>query len=122
MLIAFETEGASEAWSALHVERTLGGGAAEGAFGPAMLGLTMAVGRFSGHLISGRVRRMKIILAASMFAAIGAWLAAAATSPNMAYIGFGILGLGISVIAPTALNIVGERVGIADRTLVIARQ
>jgi MFS family permease len=39
----------------------------------------------------------------------------------MAYVGFGILGLGISVIAPTALNIVGERVGIADRTLVIAR-
>ena len=121
VLIAFETEGASEAWSALHVERTLGGGAAEGAFGPAMLGLTMAVGRFSGHLISGRVSGMKIIVAASMFAAIGAWLAAAATSPNMAYVGFGILGLGISVIAPTALNIVGERVGIADRTLVIAR-
>jgi MFS family permease len=121
VLIAFETEGASEAWSALHVERTLGGGAAEGAFGPAMLGLTMAVGRFSGHLISGRVSGMKIIVAASMFAANGAWLAAAATSPNMAYVGFGILGLGISVIAPTALNIVGERVGIADRTLVIAR-
>ncbi len=121
VLIAFETEGASEAWSALHVERTLGGGAAEGAFGPAMLGLTMAVGRFSGHLISGRVSGMKIIVAASMVAAIGAWLAAAATSPNMAYVGFGILGLGISVIAPTALNIVGERVGIADRTLVIAR-
>lgn len=121
VLIAFETEGASEAWSALHVERTLGGGAAEGAFGPAMLGLTMAVGRFSGHLISGRVSGIKIIVAASMFAAIGAWLAAAATSPNMAYVGFGILGLGISVIAPTALNIVGQRVGIADRTLVIAR-
>jgi hypothetical protein len=69
VLIAFETEGASEAWSALHVERTLGGGAAEGAFGPAMLGLTMAVGRFSGHLISGRVSGMKIIVAASMFAA-----------------------------------------------------
>lgn len=121
VLIAFETEGASEAWSALHVERTLGGGAAEGAFGPAMLGLTMAIGRFSGHLISGRIGGMKIIVAASFFAAVGAWLAAAAASPTMAYIGFGILGLGVSVIAPTALNVVGQRVGIADRTLVIAR-
>ena len=36
VLAAFLGEAASEGWSALHVERTLGGGPAEGALGPAL--------------------------------------------------------------------------------------
>jgi hypothetical protein len=49
VLVAFLVENAMEGWSALHIERTLGGGAAEGAFGPAILGLTMGIGRLSGR-------------------------------------------------------------------------
>jgi hypothetical protein len=44
VLVAFFVENSTEIWAALHIERTLGGGAAEGAFGPAMLGLTMGSG------------------------------------------------------------------------------
>ena len=43
VLAAFLGEAASEGWSALHVERTLGGGPAEGAMGPALLGVGMAL-------------------------------------------------------------------------------
>ena len=42
VLTAFMSEATVETWSALHVERTLGGSAVEGALGPASLGLTMA--------------------------------------------------------------------------------
>ena len=51
VLIAFLAENAVEGWSALHIERELGGGAAAGAFGPAILGLTMGVGRLSGQVM-----------------------------------------------------------------------
>ena len=41
--IAFMCEQASEGWSALHLERSLNAGAALGAMGPAILGLTMGL-------------------------------------------------------------------------------
>ncbi|MEO0764299.1 MAG: MFS transporter, partial [Pseudomonadota bacterium] len=50
VLSAFLGEAASEGWSALHVERTLGGGPGEGAMGPALLAMGMAVGRLGGHV------------------------------------------------------------------------
>ena len=61
-LIAFMSEGATENWSALHIERTLGGRAAEGAFGPFMLGLTMAIGRFSGQAVVDKLSETRVIV------------------------------------------------------------
>ena len=49
ILLAFFAENSTEIWAALHIEQTLGGRAAQGALGPTMLGLTMAIGRFSGQ-------------------------------------------------------------------------
>jgi MFS family permease len=63
ILVAFMSEATVEAWSALHVERTLGGGAAEGALGPAMLGITMAIGRFSGQAVAERVSDLTMLIA-----------------------------------------------------------
>lgn len=120
-LVAFMSEATVEAWSALHIERTLGGGAAEGALGPAMLGLTMAIGRFSGQLVSERLREVTVITVASLLAASGAVVAATAVSPAMAYLGFGILGLGVSVIGPMGLALVGKLVSPRERTKAIGR-
>ena len=121
VMIAFMTEAASESWSALHVERSLGGNAMQGALGPTMLGLTMGVGRLTGQLISERVDNAVLIGMAAILSSCGAFLAAAATTPTQAYLGFGILGLGVSVIAPTALAMVGQSVGPGPRTHAISR-
>lgn len=121
VLSAFMSEASTEAWSALHVERTLGGGAAEGALGPAMLGLTMAVGRFSGQAISERFRDLTVIICASAIAATGAVIAALAPTPLIAYVGFGTLGLGVSVIGPLGLALVGKVVAPHLRTEAISR-
>ena len=121
VMIAFMTESATEGWSALHVERTLGGGAAEGALGPAMLGLTMGLGRLGGQVIAGRIPPARLIAGAILLSACGALIAAVAPTPAVAYLGFGILGLGVSVIAPTALAIVGSQVGSGSRTTAISR-
>lgn len=121
VLIAFMSEAAVEAWSALHLERTLGGSAAEGALGPAMLGLTMAVGRFSGQAVSERLRDTRVILGAVTVAVAGTVLVVLAPAPLVAYVGFGIMGLGISVIGPLGLALVGRLVPPTLRTVAISR-
>lgn len=121
VLMAFMSEATVEAWSALHIERTLGGGAAEGALGPAMLGLTMAVGRFSGQVVADRFKETQVVLIASIISASGALIAAFAPTPVLAYLGFGILGLGVSVIGPMGLALVGKVVAPHLRTEAISR-
>ena len=110
VLVAFMTEATVETWSALHIERSLQGRAAEGAMGPAMLGLTMAIGRFSGQAGSQIFSETKVIILATCVAAAGGTLAALALTPFWAAIGFGILGLGISVVGPLGLALVGKKV------------
>ena len=121
VLIAFYAEATVESWSALHIERTLAGRAAEGAFGPAMLGLTMAVGRFGGQAMAERLRGAALMACAALVAATGAAIAALATGPGMAISGFAVMGLGVSVIGPLGLAEVGARVPGALRTKAISR-
>jgi MFS family permease len=120
-LVAFMTEATVETWSALHIERSLQGRAAEGAMGPAMLGLTMAIGRFSGQAVSQIFSETKVIILATCVAAAGGTLAALALTPFLAAIGFGILGLGISVVGPLGLALVGQKVPDHLRTEAISR-
>ncbi|MGB1235772.1 MAG: MFS transporter [Planktomarina sp.] len=121
VLIAFMTEATVETWSALHIERTLGGNPAEGARGPVMLGLTMAIGRFGGQAISERFSDITVLICATIIAAIGCTLAALAPTPMWAYVGFGTMGLGISVIGPIGLGLVGKFVSPTQRSAAIAK-
>ena len=121
VLVAFFVEATVEAWSALHIERTLGGRAAEGALGPAVLGLTMAVGRFSGQALTERFSEHSIIVIGTAMACVGALIAAAAPSPLIAYLGFGAMGLGIAAVGPVGLAIVGRMVRPEHRTAAVAR-
>ena len=121
VLVAFMTEATVETWSALHIERSLQGRVGEGAMGPAMLGLTMAIGRFSGQAVSQIFSETKVIILATLVAAAGGTLAALALTPFLAAIGFGILGLGISVVGPLGLALVGQKVPDHLRTEAISR-
>lgn len=106
--IAFMGEQASEGWSALHLERSLNAGAALGAMGPAILGLTMGIGRLGGQAMTQFLSEARVIQFAAFFAALGSALAAAAINFPLTYLGFAALGLGISVVAPLGLALVGR--------------
>ena len=121
VLVAFFVEATVEAWSALHIERTLGGRAAEGAFGPAVLGITMAIGRFSGQALTERFSDTAIIAVGTAMASVGALVAATASTPLMAYFGFGSMGLGIAAVGPVGLALVGRLVRPEHRTAAVAR-
>lgn len=121
ILIAFMSEQATEGWSALHLERNLGAGAAQGALGPALLGITMAVGRLAGQVVANRVSERMVIRWAAVTAGIGACIAATAPSLGVAYVGFSILGLGVSVMAPMAYTWIGRMVPNRYRSHAISR-
>jgi len=121
VLVAFLTEGTVETWSALHIERTLGGDALAGAIGPTMLGLTMAIGRIGGQGLSDRFDDRLVIVVASLMASVGAIIASIAPTPLVAYIGFAVLGLGVSVVGPLGLAMTGRSVRAKHRTSAIAK-
>lgn len=121
VMAGFLVESASEGWSALHLERTLGGSAGEGALGPALLGLTMGFGRLFGQALVGVMRDTTLILLATLVSAAGLALAGLAPSVLVALAGFALGGLGISVVAPLALALVGRTVPPQARLGAISR-
>lgn len=121
VLIAFMTENAAENWSALHIEKTLGGSPEEGALGPAMLALTMGFARLGGQWLTGRVDPFTILRTGAVIAAAGALVVAQAPGPLVAYLGFFVMGIGASVLAPTAFSLVGQMSDHAARARAVAR-
>jgi len=121
VLIAFLTENAAENWSALHIEKTLGGRPEEGAMGPAVLALTMGFARLAGQGIVQRVDPFRLLMGGAVLSACGALVAAMATTPAMAYAGFIVMGIGSSVIAPTAFSMVGRLAEPEARARAVAR-
>lgn len=121
VLVAFMTENAAENWSALHIEKTLGGSATAGAMGPALMAMTMGVARLGGQGLAARLPALWLLTAGAVVSATGALIAAAAISPLMAYAGFVVMGVGSSVIAPTAFSLVGQRADPKSRARAVAR-
>ena len=121
VLIAFLTENAAENWSALHIEKTLGGSPEQGAMGPATLALTMGFARLVGQGFASRVDAVRLLCGGAVISAAGALGAAFATGPAMAYAGFIVMGIGSSVVAPTAFSLVGRYAEPAARARAVAR-
>lgn len=121
VLIAFLTENAAENWSALHIEQTLGGSPEQGAMGPAALALTMGFARLAGQGLVARITPFRLLAGGAVISACGALGAAMATSPALAYAGFIVMGIGSSVIAPTAFSLVGRLSEPQARARAVAR-
>ncbi|EEW26832.1 MFS transporter [Rhodobacter ferrooxidans] len=121
VLIAFLSENAAENWSALHIEKTLGGSPTQGSLGPAVMALTMGLARLAGQGLLSRISARMLLTGGALLAAFGALVAAAATGPAMAYAGFIVLGLGASVVAPTAFSLVGQMAAPEARARAVAR-
>ena len=118
---AFVCENATDSWSALHIERTLGGQAGDGGFGPMMLGLTMGFGRLSGQFAAQKLGEAGLIFWSAVVGVVGALVIAAAPTPAIAMLGVGLLGLGIAVTVPSANSILGKLVRPDQRGYAISR-
>ena len=121
LFAAFVAENATETWSALHIERNLGGAAGEGAFGPAMLGFTMAAGRFGGQMLAARLGEVRLVAVSALLGCFGAVVTALAPVQGLAVLGVGLIGAGVAVVVPSANSLLGQRVAPGERALAISR-
>lgn len=121
LFAAFVSENAADAFSALHIERTLGAAAGNGGFGPMMLGLTMGVGRLSGQFAAQRLGEAGLIFWSAAVGIVGAVVTAAAPSALAGIAGVGLLGLGVAVTVPSANSILGRLVRPDQRGYAISR-
>ncbi|MCF7560462.1 MFS transporter [Sabulilitoribacter multivorans] len=114
-LIAFVimcSEGAIEHWSTLYftdvvrvAKNNLAG------IGFIVFSTTMTIGRFFGDKISERIGSIKIILLGCILACFG-YLCILSAHFFITILGFGIIGLGLSVIIPELFRIAGKTKGI----------
>ncbi len=121
LFAAFVSENATETWSALHIERNLGGQAGSGAFGLAMFGFAMAAGRFGGQMLAARLGAARLVALSAAVGSLGAVVTAAAPTQGLAVFGLGLIGAGVAVVVPSANSILGAQVAPAARALAISR-
>lgn len=121
ILAGYLVESAGENWAALHIEQTLGGAPALGAMGPALIALMMGISRMVGQGIMTRVNPYMVVGSGALIATFGSVLVGLAWAPAIAYIGFAIVGIGNSVVVPTAFSLIGRLVPSENRARSIAR-
>ncbi|MCX7890482.1 MAG: MFS transporter [Rhodobacteraceae bacterium] len=108
LFAAFVTENATESWSALHMERTLGAARGSGGVGPAMFGVTMGVGRIFGQYLTGRLGDLRLITWGAALGSLGLVVLALAPAVPVAVAGVALFGLGVAVMVPTGNAVLGR--------------
>lgn len=108
LFAAFISENAIETWATFHFERNLGAAPGEGAFGPAVFGLMMALGRFGGQGVSARLGAVRLLQLSAALGALGALLLAVAPVAWLAVIGVALAGIGASVVVPTGSSLIAD--------------
>ncbi len=104
-------EGAIVDWSGLYLKEI--SIAPEALWGTGFLAfsITMTLGRFLGDGISERIGSIKIVALGSVIAILG-YLAVLSSETYLAILGFGLVGLGFSVIIPELFRIGGNVKGV----------
>jgi dipeptide/tripeptide permease len=81
----------------------------------------MGFARLGGQWLAGRVNPFTLLRVGAVIAALGALIASQAAGPGGAYLGFIIMGIGASVLAPTAFSLVGQLSAPEARARAVAR-
>ncbi len=93
-------EGAAADWSAVHLHDELGTSESIAAYGYAAFAILMTLGRFVGDRAASRFGPLAVIRASGLIAAFGLGAGLLVAHPVAAIAGWGLLGLGLSCVAP----------------------
>jgi len=121
LFVSFLGENATEAWSALFIERELGGAVGEGSYGPATLGIVMFLVRMAGQFLTEKLGEERVVFWSGVFGVIGSLVMASAQTQFVALLGIKISAIGMAVIVPTANSLLGKVVHREQRAIAISR-
>jgi MFS family permease len=111
-------EGAMGDWSAVYLDQSLGADVEVAAVAFAVFSLTMALGRFSGDRIVGRLGGGAVVCGGGALAALGLGATLLIGRPEVAIVGFGLIGAGLSCIFPVTLSAATRIPGMAAGTTI----
>jgi MFS family permease len=103
-LLGLMAEGAMADWSAVYLHDTLGSSPSVAAVGFAAFSLAMAVGRFTGDVLVGRLGPRRVLRGSSVVAAVGLGTALLLGHPAIGVVGCALVGLGIANIIPVLFS------------------
>ena len=113
-------EGAMADWSALYLHDSLGTRVSVAATGYAVFSLAMLAGRFSGDRLVARFGTGSVVRTGGAVAALGLTLGLAFHTLSAALVGFGMMGLGLSVVVPSVFSAAGRHPTIPRGTAIAA--
>jgi MFS family permease len=119
--LAFLIEDGLLSWSAIHLEKTLGGSAIVGGLGPGVLAGSMVIGRALTQALSRRFSEKRLIGAAGVVGTVGATVFALTPNVVAGLVGIALAGLAISVVAPLIFGVAGRVGGPGRQASSIAR-
>ncbi|MFC4066369.1 MFS transporter [Actinoplanes subglobosus] len=115
-------EGAAADWSAVYLRDDLGASEGFAAYGYAAFAIMMTAGRLVGDRAAGRFGSVALIRVSGLIAAAGLGAGLLIDHPVAGVAGFGLLGLGVSCVAPqffsAAAGVDPSRAGQALSTVV----
>ncbi|MEQ3656729.1 MAG: MFS transporter [Dokdonia sp.] len=112
--IVMGSEGAIEQWSKLYLEEIVGVFSEKTAgLGFLSFSALMALGRFFGDGLSKRLGAHKVIIGGILLALLG-YFGVLIASQWATILGFGVIGLGFSVVIPELLRLAGKTKGITS--------
>ncbi|SNY66063.1 MFS transporter [Paractinoplanes atraurantiacus] len=115
-------EGAAADWSAVYLRDNLETSAGFAAYGYAAFAVMMTVGRIFGDRLTRTLGPVLLVRLSGLLAAVGLGAALLVNQPIAGVVGFGLLGAGLSCIAPQLFTAAGdqdpERAGRALSTVV----
>lgn len=106
---AFLVEGAGIDWSAIYMRDVFAVEPFVGGMGLALFAFFMAVMRLSADPIVTRFGPRHVAMVMLSFASIGALLVGVAPSPELALVGFALMGAGCSAVYPLAVSAAAQR-------------
>jgi fucose permease len=112
-LFSMIPEGAVLEWGALYLRNELNATVALSGFAFGAFALTMSIMRFGGDFVRDWLGAVRTLQICTVLAIIGMLLAAIAPNAQLAIVGFGICGLGISNMVPIAFSAAGNLPGYA---------
>lgn len=105
-------EGAMADWGALYLNDHLATSASTAAIGYVVFSLAMLTGRFLGDAVVAKLGPVRVVRACAIIATVGLLLGIAIDQVWSMFIGFGAVGLGLSVIIPLVYGAAGNTPGI----------
>jgi fucose permease len=101
-------EGAMADWSGLYLREVLETSSGVAALGFAAFSVAMLAGRFSGDALVRRFGAPRLVRAGGLLAALGLGIALLVNQPGILLLGFGAVGLGLSIVYPLVFSAAGN--------------